>query len=399
MQDDDGNTDTTGLFLNLNERATCQGTAKTWHYCFHIPSDNTDPQLRAEFGVYRQQSDRYDRVTDSRRIIIVPADNPSPSCFSLNVLLPFTVLEGDVIGACILRRVPGISSGLDLLAFSTGQQLYRPPNTRLCGTFADSVHIDDFILTGAGIALQLYLEIGKPRLDQSIELLGTLVYFTLSTDSTDSPSPCTVPCQAIPNNISINADPTSFTYTTMTRTSTLLHNVGRTAITPTTTSPNPENSSDQSISSTVVHREVTPNTPPHSNQTILSTREVSQAVSDKPTSSIKHQSVMVQHSNLIMSIQTPSLVPEGNDLSESTSGLNAGSVTSILTSSIVIERGDMPTSTSSVNVGTLAGIAVAAAFLLCLALITVILVAYRRRQNHRDATKGKHKILYLYCYV
>ena len=163
LQDDDENTeDTTGLFLNLNDRATCQGTAKIWHYCFHIPSDNIDPQLRAEFGVYRRQSDRYDRVTDSRRIIIVSAENPSPSCFSLNVLLPFTVLEEDVIGACILRRVPGVSSGLDLLASSNGQQLHQPPNTDLCGTFADSVLIDDFIPTGAGIALQLYLEIGKP---------------------------------------------------------------------------------------------------------------------------------------------------------------------------------------------------------------------------------------------
>ena len=163
LQDYDGNTeDTTGLFLNLNGRATCQGTAKTWHYCFHIPSDNTDPQLRAEFGVYRRFANRYYRVTDSTTIVIISADNPSPNCFSLNVLLQFTVLERDVIGACIPRRVPGISSGLDLLAFSTGQQLHQPPNTDLCGTFADSVRTKDFILTGAGIALQLYLEIGKP---------------------------------------------------------------------------------------------------------------------------------------------------------------------------------------------------------------------------------------------
>ena len=163
LQDDDENTeDTTGLFLNLNERATCQGTAKTWHYCFHIPSDNIDPQLRAEFGVYRKHANHYDCVPDSRRIVIVPAENPSPSCFSLNVLLPFTVLEGDVIGACILRRVPGISSGLDLLASSTGQQLYRSPDTDLCGSSTDKVQTNDFISTGAGIALQLYLEIGKP---------------------------------------------------------------------------------------------------------------------------------------------------------------------------------------------------------------------------------------------
>ena len=231
------------------------------------------------------------------------------------------------------------------------------------------------------------------RLVRSIELFGTLLYFTLSTGGTDSPSPCTATCQAIQNNFTINAVPAS-SYITMTSTSTLLHDVGHTAITPTTTRLNAEN---RRISSTVAHHEVTSNTPP---QAILTTLEVSQVVSDKLISSIIHQGLTVQHNNPITSIHTPSLVLDGNDQSESTRGLNAGSVTAIPTSSVVLERGDMPASTSSVNVGTIiAGIAVAAAFILGLALISVILVAYRRQQNHPDATKGKHKILYLFCYV
>jgi cbb3-type cytochrome oxidase subunit 3 len=47
------------------------------------------------------------------------------------------------------------------------------------------------------------------------------------------------------------------------------------------------------------------------------------------------------------------------------------------------------------SAGIIAGIAVAAAFILCLALISVICIAYRRRRNHRgaSATKGKHIIL------
>ena len=175
----------------------------------------------------------------------------------------------------------------------------------------------------------------------------------------------------------------------MTSTSTLLHDVGHTAITPTTTRLNAEN---RRISSTVAHHEVTSNTPP---QAILTTLEVIQAVSDKLTSSIIHQGINVQHNNPITSINTPSLVLDGNDQSESTRGLNAGSVTAIPTSGVVLERGDMSASTSSVNVGTIAGIAVAAAFLFCLALISVICIAYRRRRNHRgaSATKGKHTIL------
>jgi hypothetical protein len=165
LQDDDENTeDTTGLFLNLNERATCQGTAKTWHYCFHIPSDNIYQNLRAEFGVYRRQGGRFNRITDSRIITAVSALNPSPACFSANVVQPYTVIEGDVIGACIPRGdLTGTTFGpLDLLGFSTGQQLYRSSDAGVCDLVASSVDITDFIPTGPGIALQLYLEMGKP---------------------------------------------------------------------------------------------------------------------------------------------------------------------------------------------------------------------------------------------
>ena len=222
-------------------------------------------------------------------------------------------------------------------------------------------------------------------------------FHSLYTDSTNSPSPCTATCQGIPTNITINTDPTS----SMIDTSTLLHNVGHTdigAISPTTTLLIPEISADQRVSSTVAPHEVASNTPLHVNQATSTTLEV---VSDKPSSSIKHQGVTVEQSNLITSILTPSSVLGENDLPVPTSGLNVGTVTSILTPSLVLEESDMSESTSGLNVGTIAGIAVAAVFLLALALISVIFVAYRRRRNHYDAqaTKGKHKILYLCCHV
>ena len=217
------------------------------------------------------------------------------------------------------------------------------------------------------------------------------ILHSLSTDSTNSP--CTGACQDILTNITINADPTS-SYTTMIDTSTLLHDVGHTdisTITPTTTLLIYEISADQRVSSTVAPHKVTSNTPLHVNQATSTTLEV---VSDKPSSSIKHQ---VEQSNLIASILTPSIVI---DLAKSTSGLNAGKVTSILTPSLVLEESDMSESTSGLSVGTIAGIAVAAAFLLALALISVIFIAYRRWRWHHGAlatTKGKHKILVLIC--
>ena len=162
MPNDDGNSDDTiGIFLNRDEPVTCQGTAKTWYYCFHIPSNNIYPNLQAEFGVYRRQGDRYNRVANSRIIVVVSAVNPSPACFSANVIQPFTVFDGDVIGACIPRSLFSSHGELDILAYSSGQQVYRPNDAGLCGSIADSVDIADFVPIG-GKALQLHLEMGKP---------------------------------------------------------------------------------------------------------------------------------------------------------------------------------------------------------------------------------------------
>ena len=163
LQNDGGSTDDTiGIFLNLDERVSCRGIAKTWHYCFHIPSNSTYPNLQAEFGVYRRHGNRLNRVANSKIIVVVSAENPSPACSSKNVLPLFSVSEGDVIGACIPRNVSSTFGGLDILGYSSGQQLYRPSDAGICDAFADRVATSDFFPTGPGIALQLYLEIGKP---------------------------------------------------------------------------------------------------------------------------------------------------------------------------------------------------------------------------------------------
>ena len=133
-----------------------------WHYCFHIPSDNIYPNLRAEFGVYRQQGNSYFRVPNSREIVVQSAGTQSPShCVSFEVSQPFTVLAGDVIGACIPRTPFIMFGGLDILAFSAGRQLYQPSDAGICGLVADTVDTGDFIPTGTGLALQLHLVIGK----------------------------------------------------------------------------------------------------------------------------------------------------------------------------------------------------------------------------------------------
>ena len=162
LPNDDGSTDETiGIFLNLDQPATCEGVARAWYYCFHIPSNNIYQNLQAEFSVYRQQGASYIRVPNSRVILVQSAVTLSPSdCVSSDVLQPFTVLAGDVIGACIPRSLSSARGGLDILAFSAEQQLYQPSDAGVCGPVASTVDTGDFV-PRTGLALQLHLVIGK----------------------------------------------------------------------------------------------------------------------------------------------------------------------------------------------------------------------------------------------
>ena len=159
--------DNVGLIFNGDAPAVCTGIATKWHFCFHVQITDRFSVFAAEFAVYRRQeasvlSDAsntvYERVEESVVRVRVSGSSPSPGCDSADVEMPFTVMEGDIIGACLpsLRE----TGTLDIVAYSETHRIYER-ESHSCGNLRDPVDLQQWEPTGTGRVMQLYLETSK----------------------------------------------------------------------------------------------------------------------------------------------------------------------------------------------------------------------------------------------
>ena len=159
--------DTVGLIFNGDAPAVCTGIATKWHFCFHIPSTDMFSVFAAEFAVYRRQESSalrdssntvYQRVNESVVRVRISGSGPSADCDSADVNMPFTVMEGDIIGACL----PGFlraTGTLDIVAYSETHQIYEH-QSQSC-SLRGPVDLQQWSPTGTGHVMQLYLETSK----------------------------------------------------------------------------------------------------------------------------------------------------------------------------------------------------------------------------------------------
>lgn len=165
-----------GLLLELENPAGCRGNVVAWHYCFHLPEDAIPTAHSTVLGVYRRQavglfSTQYNRIDGSSVTIqIVPGSRYPPGgyfCEMVTLPDPFTVLEGDIIGACIPN---GFAIDVGRIADNPNRYLYEAIGvTQFCTDSVlqqtDSQHWDR---TAMGVELMINLEYGKQAQSMSL---------------------------------------------------------------------------------------------------------------------------------------------------------------------------------------------------------------------------------------
>ena len=158
-----------GLLLDFDRQAECAGTGVVWHYCFYLESSSSYYSQVAEIALYRmQESGKYARVEESRKWVEVRNEFslyvPDFICQNITLDKPFSVLAGDIIGACLLSDPINNIYALDLLAEgNNSHQLHHKFNTETCMSSENS-EVDPSGLDWSsisGMALHLYLEISK----------------------------------------------------------------------------------------------------------------------------------------------------------------------------------------------------------------------------------------------
>ena len=158
-----------GLLLDLSKMAGCSGKGVAWHYCFYLSW--TDPRYTqvSHFSVYRQQANGnvYEQVSESIETVHVVTEY-SPQqfiCKTVNVTVPFDVIEGDVIGVC-LEDASG-TEPLDVFEYSSSSLLHHDSYTQKCWS-SDTAIVDPGSSswhTHGGEALNVYLEIATRESD------------------------------------------------------------------------------------------------------------------------------------------------------------------------------------------------------------------------------------------
>ena len=102
---EDTSSSLSGLFLNINDNSTCNGTVTAWDFCYYVINTPQQDQesTNIQAGVWRKQDGGYQLL--NRSIIDLPIPNPERGfqfvCrhWSLNPTNEtFTVQEGDTVG-------------------------------------------------------------------------------------------------------------------------------------------------------------------------------------------------------------------------------------------------------------------------------------------------------------
>ena len=204
-----------GLFLNFENPAQCNGTAKAWHYCYYGKAI-TDPSVfAADFVVYRKtslNSNEYERVA-LKSVVKSQDDLQSTGFHCETVTLEqseyFEVQEDDIIGACLIEE--GTQTLLNILSHQVlgHGEVYRPnQNTELCDPFVfETVDFGNMFEQGRHV-VHLYINIGKEFISfchltkQDVDLHPPEAH-DVTSPSGAAPSPSTAETQVISTSMTM----------------------------------------------------------------------------------------------------------------------------------------------------------------------------------------------------
>ena len=107
--------DSTGTFGIIGNPLQCAGNAIRWNVCYYPTAGSTSSS--ATLVVYRKKTDTSrGPVSGSLMTVTVPGStNSNYACTSFPISAPFSVLQGDIITACIPT-----SNGLKMAAVVIG---------------------------------------------------------------------------------------------------------------------------------------------------------------------------------------------------------------------------------------------------------------------------------------
>ena len=158
----------TGLFLNFESPAQCNGMARAWHYCYYGRAI-TDPFVfAADFVVYRKtnlNSNVYERVA-LKSVVKSPDELQSTGFHCETVTLEqseyFEVQEDDIIGACLIEEGTQTRIGIVSHLVNGHGEVYQPnQNTELCDpSLFETVDFGTMFEQRRHV-VHLYINIGK----------------------------------------------------------------------------------------------------------------------------------------------------------------------------------------------------------------------------------------------
>ena len=154
----------TGVYLNLESPAQCNGTVTAYHYCYYDIND--EETVSVTLLVYRREGDTYRLVEGSLHLIQKGQSQLIEGEFAcdmepLEESEQFQVQEGDIIAACIPNVRP-----LDILAEEAVEHTVYTfnSNTDSCSPGVLTPHAENDLVNVTGSALHLFADIGMPTL-------------------------------------------------------------------------------------------------------------------------------------------------------------------------------------------------------------------------------------------
>ena len=115
------------FYLDLNHSACCSGNITSWRVCYYGPSSGSEKLYHVKYAVYRRsnQTEEYVQVPDSPTFNITLTNREGQysgpisegfNCHDEFLDEPFTIEEGDVIGACVVDPNSPVMRQLNIIS-------------------------------------------------------------------------------------------------------------------------------------------------------------------------------------------------------------------------------------------------------------------------------------------
>lgn len=136
------------FYLDQNNPACCTGNIMSWRVCYYRPESESNKQYTVKYAVYRRNETDYIQVSNLifNTTLSLSGDDERKkrhdrephyetlNCHNELLDTPFTVQEGDVIGACVFNpmgKIRQLNIVSKITGHSHGLQLYVANSCRM----------------------------------------------------------------------------------------------------------------------------------------------------------------------------------------------------------------------------------------------------------------------------